>query len=165
MPPKRKRHEKAPTHEEVSAISETERLFKSNFFRLQTTELLREASPVYSSTAVQSAEGKIKLLREVLLKFPTAELSWEANDRAARRCRVSHAALAAVRLENTKISFMWCAPDRVEVVGSYILRTLARPALNIDLAVQIPAACVHEKDFLDHRYALVSCAWDARVWI
>ena len=43
-------------------------------------------------------------------------------------------------------------PCRVDVVGSYLLRTLARPALNLDLAAEMPAACFAPRDVKNHRY-------------
>ena len=42
--------------------------------------------------------------------------------------------------------------ERVDLVGSYLLRTLARPCLNVDLAVTMPRACLVPKDYLNHRY-------------
>ncbi|KAJ1486146.1 Nrap protein, partial [Baffinella frigidus] len=44
------------------------------------------------------------------------------------------------------------APTGVHVVGSFLLRTLARPALSVDIAVEMPAECLHHKDFLNHKY-------------
>ena len=44
-------------------------------------------------------------------------------------------------------------PSRVDIVGSYLLRSVCRPSCNIDLAVEMPVSCFVAKDFLDRRYA------------
>lgn len=41
---------------------------------------------------------------------------------------------------------------RIDLVGSYLLRSLARPCLNVDLAVTMPGVCLSRKDYLNHRY-------------
>ena len=66
---KRKR-DHAPSHDELHQLRETEALFKSNLFRLQTTELLKEAAPAYASPALQSLETWVRGLRKVLLQVP-----------------------------------------------------------------------------------------------
>lgn len=43
-------------------------------------------------------------------------------------------------------------PSRVSVVGSYLVRTLTRPVLNVDIAMEIPADTLLNKDYLNGRY-------------
>ncbi|CAM9137865.1 unnamed protein product, partial [Hapterophycus canaliculatus] len=38
------------------------------------------------------------------------------------------------------------------VAGSFLLRSLAKPSLNIDLALRIPSECIVSRDSLNHRY-------------
>ena len=152
MPPKNKkraRTDQAPSHDELHKLRETEALFKSNLFRLQTTELLKEASPAYSSPALQGLEAWVRGLRQALLQLPEAELSWE---RTADGASCSHEHLAPLGLHGANVALGWRPPAKIELVGSYLLRTVARPALNLDMTVQIPAACLQEKDYLDNRY-------------
>ena len=146
---KRARTDRAPSHDELHKLRETEALFKSNLFRLQTTELLKEASPAYGSAALQGLEAWVRGLRQALLQLPEAELSWE---RTAGGASCSHEHLAPLRLHGAKVALGWRPPAKIELVGSYLLRTVARPALNLDITVQIPAACLLEKDYLDNRY-------------
>ena len=47
----------------------------------------------------------------------------------------------------------------MEVVGSYALRTAARPRLAVDVAVEVPAACFDEKDQLNNRYFARRWRW------
>ena len=146
-----KKRPAASVAEEITAHGETEALFKSNFFRLQTAELLREVAPAYTSPALHSLEGSVRQLRETLLGLPPAHLSWEAGGAGAEPA-VSHAHLAGVSPMTSKVRLSWRPAEKVALTGSYLLRTLARPCLNVDLALYIPGACFHEKDFLDHRY-------------
>ena len=146
-----KKRPAASVAEEITAHGETEALFKSNFFRLQTAELLREVAPAYTSPALHSLEGSVRQLRETLLGLPPAHLSWEAGGAGAEPA-VSHAHLAGLSPMNSKVHLSWRPAEKVSLTGSYLLRTLARPCLNVDLALHIPGACLHEKDFLDHRY-------------
>lgn len=37
-------------------------------------------------------------------------------------------------------------------MGSFLLRSLARPSLNIDLSLRMPAKCIVPRDSLNHRY-------------
>ena len=150
MPKTKKRKlGKAPSREEVAGFRETSDLFRSNLFRLQTAELLREVRPAHGE-ALQPLEGAIRALREALLGVPAAELAYASGKKAPR---VSHPELAALRLHGASVQLAFEAPAAIDLVGSYLLRTAARPALNVDLAVQIPSACLLEKDYLDHRYA------------
>ena len=43
-------------------------------------------------------------------------------------------------------------PASVDIVGSFLLHTLARPNLNVDVSVVMPAACFSRKDTVNHRY-------------
>lgn len=43
-------------------------------------------------------------------------------------------------------------PSRVDVVGSFLLRTLARPDLNVDLAVQLPMTRADERGHLNFTF-------------
>jgi len=49
--------------------------------------------------------------------------------------------------------FVFRPPTRVTVVGSFGLRCSVAPALAVDLALLMPAACFDSKDQLNHRWA------------
>ena len=70
---KGKRRRDVPTHDEVRAYTETETLFKSNLFRLQTAELLKEVSPF--SVPLTRLETALRSLHSELASLPEAELS------------------------------------------------------------------------------------------
>ena len=42
--------------------------------------------------------------------------------------------------------------DGFDVAGSFLLRSLVKPSLNVDLALRIPLECVVPRDALNYRY-------------
>lgn len=42
--------------------------------------------------------------------------------------------------------------DGFDVAGSFLLRSLAKPSLNVDLALRMPSECLVSRDSLNHRY-------------
>ena len=38
------------------------------------------------------------------------------------------------------------------MAGSFLLRALAKPSLNVDLALRMPSECLVSRDSLNHRY-------------
>jgi U3 small nucleolar RNA-associated protein 22 len=50
------------------------------------------------------------------------------------------------------LKFKFSRPSRVDLIGSYLVRTVTKPLLNIDIAIEIPKSCLNEKDYLDYRY-------------
>ena len=44
------------------------------------------------------------------------------------------------------------APAAVHMVGSYLLRTVTRPDLVVDVVVEMPADLLQQKDFLNNKY-------------
>lgn len=144
----KKRQRDAVSHDEVSGYAQTETLFKSNLFKLQTTELLREVTPPYG-LPLAKLEAALRRLRAEMSALPGAELSWA---RGAAGATASHEHLTHLGLRGEAVRFAWAAPAKVDLVGSYLLRTAAAPELNVDMAVQLPTSTFLEKDYLDERY-------------
>ena len=142
---KRKVGARSVTHDEVAAYSDTSTLFKSNLFKLQTAELLKEVSPSGSATQGR-LEAAVRALRDELTALPSTELSWERGG-AASHPHLSHLALA-----NDSVKVAFTPPAKVELAGSYLLRTCAAPGLNVDVTLELPASLLLEKDYLDGRY-------------
>ncbi|CAM6124508.1 unnamed protein product [Calypogeia fissa] len=104
-------------------------------------ELLKEVRvDYYGRTKV--VESAVRAVRELLLGLPVAEVS----------AALASASIKALGVPEEKAAFKFHKPDSVEVVGSYASQTVTKPLQNVDLAVRMPKACFHEKDFLNHRY-------------
>jgi U3 small nucleolar RNA-associated protein 22 len=48
--------------------------------------------------------------------------------------------------------FTFQPPSRVDLVGSFLLKSVARPVLNVDVALEMPKSCLGAKDYLNYRY-------------
>ena len=145
----KKRKLGAVTHDEVSGYTQTETLFKSNLFKLQTDELLREVAPF--KAPLTRLEKALRELRTQLLALPAADVWWQRQKSGSPTA--SHPHLAHLALANECVHMTWHAPAKVDLVGSYLLRTVTAPELNVDVAVELPASMFLEKDYLDQRYA------------
>eukprot|EP00898_Chlorokybus_atmophyticus_P007576 jgi/Chlat1/781/Chrsp104S01309 len=110
-----------------------------SFLHMQINELLAETREDYSrliqlNRAVADLTNTISKMKEHTVNLSSAE--------------EFIAALGVDRLS----SFTFRAPELIKVIGSYALRTVAKPVHNIDIALLMPKSCFHEKDFLNHRY-------------
>ena len=137
--------DRAVTHDEISSYDDTSTLFKSNLFKLQQAELLREVSPFAQPPT--RLEAALRALRDELTALPPSELSWE------RGSSPSHPHLAHLDLANESVKLAWAAPSNVNIGGSYLLRTCAAPELNVDVTIELPSSVLQGKDYLDGRYA------------
>ncbi|EPS66252.1 hypothetical protein M569_08520, partial [Genlisea aurea] len=50
------------------------------------------------------------------------------------------------------VDFKFRKPVSMEIGGSYSIRSVAKPDVNIDLFLRLPKECFYEKDYLNHRY-------------
>ena len=122
-----------PTHAEMKGLKESELHFKSSLLRMQMDELKAQVSVDYTKTA--SLEAWLHSFKSVLEGLPAAELSTD---------------LLSEESVVEKMSF--AAPTAVHMVGSYLLRTVTRPDLVVDLVVEMPTELLHHKDFLNCKY-------------
>ncbi|KAL6064808.1 Nucleolar protein 6 [Balamuthia mandrillaris] len=151
-PQKRARAYAPPSHDELTDLKETEQLYKSNLFRLQMAELLAEVRVNREKTKV--AEYLVHKLRKTLEALPRFEVTWSDAKELQSLKSIPIAAEEAQR-----IKFTFAPPKTFAVVGSYMLQTLARPNLNIDLAFELPQGLVRRKDVLNHRYSWKRAAY------
>ncbi|KAK9832639.1 hypothetical protein WJX81_006336 [Elliptochloris bilobata] len=112
---------------------------------LQARELLAEVRVEY--VREDALDALLELLRTVLARLPECTLEPNAADGFE----------AALGVPQKPLRFR--PPARIEVVGSYALRAVARPRLAVDVAVEAPAACFDEKDQLNNRYFARRWRW------
>jgi U3 small nucleolar RNA-associated protein 22 len=122
-----------PTHAEMKGLKEAELHFKSSLLRLQMDELKAQVSVNYAKTS--ALESWLHRLKGILEALPAAKLS-----------------TSSLGEETLLDKFEFRAPGAVHMVGSYLLRTVTRPDLTIDLLVEMPAEILHHKDFLNRKY-------------
>jgi len=139
-----------PTNEELQAMKETEQLFKSNVFKLQTEELLNEVRA--SSTKMTKLETALHNLRTLLERLPSIpeKTPEEANSfLKAQNVEIPFRLPEGVS-GNFKMTFE--PPKTIDLIGSYLLRTVTRSNLNVDVGVQMPSEMFRPKDHLSYCY-------------
>ena len=115
-------------------------ILNSNLWDLQTKELLDEVTVDYRK--IKWIENKLREIKGVITNLKNRKKSEIANDSVAYPLHSQR----KVELEE------FVRPTRVAVVGSFLLRSIAKPRVNIDLAVFIPSSVFVPKDLRDHRY-------------
>ncbi|KAF9612335.1 hypothetical protein IFM89_038938 [Coptis chinensis] len=58
-----------------------------------------------------------------------------------------------------KVEFTFKKPKFIEIGGSYLTQTIAKPCTSIDVFICLPKECFHEKDYLNHRYHGKRCLY------
>ncbi|KAE9041263.1 Nucleolar protein 6 [Phytophthora rubi] len=126
--------------------------YRASFFRLQIDELLAAAGRKPSAKAAAALQTLLFRVKEVLQSLQDQQVTQDALQ--ARGLRVRN------HVKRKEIVLPFQRPSRLDVVGSYILQTMAYASqksaeygvLTVDLAVEIPAACFLPKDFGNYRY-------------
>jgi U3 small nucleolar RNA-associated protein 22 len=124
-------------------LRDTEDLFSTNLLKLEVDELLGEVKVDYAKQ--KRIESALMELKGVFDRMPTREVTAEKDLLPGLSLR-EHSS----REQNP--SFTFTPPDRMDLVGSYLLRTVTKPNLNVDVAVQIPQECFLPRDHLNYRY-------------
>ncbi|CAE7578431.1 Nol6 [Symbiodinium natans] len=127
----------------VVEIARTRNLYKSNLFRLQLEELIKEMTPRKPPPALEAA---LHALRPLLLeKLRTRDIpaDFAREFPALRFVQRGGAAPSVLR---------FAPPRRIDVVGSFLLGTYMKDELAADVAVEMPADMFRSKDYLNFRY-------------
>ncbi|KAJ3297816.1 hypothetical protein HK104_000070 [Borealophlyctis nickersoniae] len=144
---------KPPTSDELQQLKETSDLFKSNLFKLQIDELLSEVRVDYNKTSpLEKALHKIKEILDCIGDVPEASLAEAISRLASEGVAVPfpHPAPPV----DAQYKFAFKKPSKIFVVGSYLLKTVAKnpSGANGDVAVQMPESLFQEKDHVNYRY-------------
>ncbi|KAJ3087953.1 hypothetical protein HK102_009907 [Quaeritorhiza haematococci] len=144
---------RAPTADEMLNLKETTSLFKSNLFKLQVEELLKEVNINY--TKLQTLEKTLHKVKEIFDSIgdvPQGQLSEVTTKLDAAKISIPFPSPAPSK--DTKVKFTFHKPEKLYIVGSYMLRTATKnPNLtNVDVAVQMHESMFQEKDWVNFRY-------------
>ncbi|KAH9309821.1 hypothetical protein KI387_037732, partial [Taxus chinensis] len=99
---------------------------ESELADLKVKELIKEISVDYTKT--KSLDEAIAVIRDFLLHLPDEQI--EATEAAAF--------IKYLGAPSDKVDLKFRKPDCVEIVGSYRLKAVAKPFVNVDLAVRMP---------------------------
>ncbi|WCJ24913.1 Nucleolar protein 6 [Euphorbia peplus] len=125
---------------EVDKIKET--------MEFKISELLKEVEVDYSPSFTNLVDDTVSAIQQSIATIPhglpvtSDEASGFVKDIGA-----------------DKVDFKFKKPDSVEIGGSYLFKSVAKPHVHVDLFIQLPKECFHEKDYLNHRYHAKRCLY------
>lgn len=134
-----------PNKNEQLSLQNTEILLKSNFMKMQLTELL---SNVHNSETTSKYNKISKWLDEI-------SDALKACDKSVNDCELSGKWLTERNLhgffmegpESDIVSLSFQKPAAVQTVGSFALGTTTSPILNCDIVVTMPKNCFEARYF------------------
>ncbi|KAF9584422.1 hypothetical protein BGW38_006511 [Lunasporangiospora selenospora] len=144
---------KAPTNEEIQGLQESSDLFKSNIFKLQIEELLKEVHLDYKKT--QPLEAALRKLKQIFDATPVqSDLSLSAIRTNMKKKSIVIPFPTPAPSDDIQYTFGYQPPSSMHLVGSYPLKTVSKSRDNwsVDVAVEMPEELLQEKDHMNYRY-------------
>ncbi|KAF1775833.1 Nrap protein [Phytophthora cactorum] len=126
--------------------------YRASFFRLQVDELLAATGRKPSAKASSGLQNLLFQVKEILQNLQDQQVTQDALQ--------ARGLLVRNHIKRKEIVLPFQRPARLDIVGSYILQTMAYAGkksgeygvLTIDLAVEMPQDCFLPKDFGNYRY-------------
>ncbi|PVZ98639.1 hypothetical protein BB558_005354 [Smittium angustum] len=162
--PEKKFVEGMPSNDELRALNETSKIFRSNLFKLQIDEMLLETKVVPQTSKTKELEMFLKKVTKALESsepIPEAPLKKAIHDLYTKAKSKNPNANLEYKEPFLKIPYdtkhnqvAYKPPVKMAVVGSYALGLAARTrfGFNVDLAIQMPSELFLEKDHMNYRY-------------
>ena len=147
-PEKRKTNRPTLSANDVQVARETAELFKSNIFKLQIDELLKETR--IKESHIARIEKVLHRLHEMISQVPA---SGPLTLDEANATILKKVAIPFPDPKPTKLSYNleYRTPSDVSIVGSFGLKTGTAGASTIDVALTMPEDLLHAKDYLNYR--------------
>ncbi|KAF2073724.1 hypothetical protein CYY_004957 [Polysphondylium violaceum] len=133
----------APTNEEIQNLKETQDLFNSNLFRLQLLELFKQVKVDYSK--LTSLESALHQIKSIIEKMPDQDVDVYSNN-------IDNVKIFDSKGESKDVSIKFTKPTNVDVIGSFMSRTVLKQNSNVDMIVEIPSPVLNSKDANDYKY-------------
>ncbi|KAK8923513.1 hypothetical protein KSP39_PZI019873 [Platanthera zijinensis] len=122
-------------------------VLEMNSMDFKVGELLKEIQ--LNPLATKAIDRAVSSITDAINKIPNQDV-------------VSEYASGFVRdllVPSDKSNFKFKSPKSIRIGGSYSLRCVAKPDVNVDLLIRMPKECFHEKDYLNHRYHAKRCLY------
>ncbi|KAI8811122.1 Nrap protein-domain-containing protein [Cladochytrium replicatum] len=129
-----------PTSDEMTQIKQTNDMFKSNVFRLQIDELLKEVRVDYTRTGpVEKVLHQLKKTMDSIPSIPEATVQ-EAVSMVESKFEMIIPFPYPPPSPDAMYKFQFEKPSNMFLIGSYLVKTTAKNpgGLNLDVAVQMP---------------------------
>eukprot|EP00397_Hematodinium_sp_SG-2012_P010671 GEMP01010794.1.p1 GENE.GEMP01010794.1~~GEMP01010794.1.p1 ORF type:complete len:972 (+),score=199.81 GEMP01010794.1:126-3041(+) len=130
---------KEPDAAEIATLAETHQLYRSNLFRRQVEELLRE-----SKIKTKGIEEILKTIPELFADIPTQEV--------VAPFKFEDGVFYNADAKDIK-GFVFEKPAGFHMIGSLMLKTVTKWRRSVDLGVELPRTMFQSKDYLNYRYA------------
>lgn len=142
-----------PTNEEMQELKGTSDLFKSNIFKLQIDELLKEVRLDYNMPSLDKVLRAVKEAIDVHPEVRESDLA-TAKKHMLKKHGIAIPFPNPPPAEDVLYKFAYQKPVATHLVGSYPLQTIAKSTekFSVDMAVVMPKALFQEKDHLNYRY-------------
>ncbi|CAE6451240.1 unnamed protein product [Rhizoctonia solani] len=141
----------APTTQELVELREGTELFRSNTFKLQLEQLLREVSASESQRGI--IEKVLMALHEHLMNLSSIA-PCKPPSIFKKRTAIPYPAPLPSQDSQWTVSFE--RPSNIQLVGSWAngvaVRGNDKTGFSVDVAVEMPPSLLREKDYLNARY-------------
>ncbi|RLV90375.1 U3 small nucleolar RNA-associated protein 22 [Spathaspora sp. JA1] len=144
-----KKPKKQLSAQDVQVARETAELFKSNIFKLQIDELLKEIK--IKDTHVVKIEKVLHRLHDLISQIP------EVNDLTLQQVEALFNSKKIVipfpdpKPNKLNYKFSYLPPEDVSLVGSFGLKTATSGSNSIDIALTMSKKLFQAKDYLNYR--------------
>ncbi|KAG9448910.1 hypothetical protein H6P81_008875 [Aristolochia fimbriata] len=124
--------------------------FVADSLQLKVGELLKEVQLDYSK--IKKIDGAVAAIRDQIDAIPEHKLAKVGSNAAPGFIR-------DLGVPADKIELTFRKPTHFEVAGSYAIKSVVKPNVNVDVLIRMPKECFHEKDFMNHRYHAKRCLY------
>ncbi|KAH3684028.1 hypothetical protein WICPIJ_005000 [Wickerhamomyces pijperi] len=137
--------------QEVQIARETAELFKSNIFKLQIDELMKEVQ--LKDTKIAKIEKFLHKLHDIIESIP--DLKDQSLEEVEKWVSTKSTAIPFndPKPANVNYKFSYMKPENIAIVGSFGLKTGIQSShgLSIDVNLTMPAEIFQAKDYLNYR--------------
>lgn len=144
-----KKQKKQLSAQEIQLARETAELFKSNIFKLQIDELMKEVKIKESN--VLKIEKVLHRLHELITKIPESEpLSLHQAESHFGNKKVV-IPFPDPKPTSVNYNFQYLSPKDINLIGSFGLKTGINSSNTIDMNITMPSSLFQPKDYLNYR--------------
>ncbi|KAG8659917.1 nucleolar protein 6 isoform X2 [Manihot esculenta] len=115
---------------------------------LKVSELLKEVQVDYTPAFTELVDGTVSAIKEAINRIPDG-----------LEVTIEEAPGFVKDIGADKVDFKFKRPKSIEIGGSYSIKCIVKPDINVDLFIQLPKECFHEKDYLNYRYHAKRCLY------
>lgn len=137
--------------EEINQLKTTERLYHSNFFHLQTEELLKASK--LPDKHVKFIDTFYEQLVEFLTKLPTQDHEQAVHQLAwLKKQKICPPISKETQFDLSPIKFRFIAPTTILKIGAWSTQTVVNCEPVVDVCVEMPAEFFHDGNHLNGIY-------------